>query len=603
MDVDWRSIRTLNSARHSGFEELCSQLARCEAPKGSRFVRKGSPDAGVECYAILEDGTEWAWQAKYFDTLGTSQWSQIDKSVRSALKKHPRIERYIICCPLDLSDSRSGQGLSAHDRWNRYVAKWTGLRTDGDMAVKFIYWGSHELLDRLARSEHSGRVRFWFGAPTMDATWFARRVDEAVATAGPRYTPALHINLPITMEFEAFGRTDWFFDNAIHTVRELWSKWESTCALRSFDYQLDGSRELQAEIQRLHGDSEISGAKEEAARVVKRIVAAGTAVELQPAGALPFAAIAEMIVEAEDAAANVARVISASAYGAEAVSGEAYRFQRFGETLSKARKALMEAERSAGAALMIVRGDAGTGKTHLLCDVARRRLAARQPTVLLMGQRFTATEDPWVQALAQLDMAAVSVDDFVGALESAAQAAGSRSLVMIDALNEGRGSKLWPVHLPSFVARLQQSEWIALVLTVRSSYEVMIPDAIRSHAFAVRHTGFGQQGYKALRAFFTHYGLSLASAPLLGPGFDNPLFLKTVCAGLQGKGLTELPRGSRGITAIFELYLSSVNDRLAQALGYSSRKPLVQNALRDLAGSFAEASEKWLSVEAARRAG
>ena len=470
------------------------------------------------------------------------------------------------------------------------------------MAVEFTYWGSHELLERLVRSEHSGRVRFWFGAPTMDADWFARRVDEAVVTAGPRYTPELHINLPITEEFEAFGRTEWFFDKAIRTARELWSEWERTCSIRSLNYRQEGSLEPEAEIRRLHGDSEISRAKEAAGQVVKRIVAAGSSIEVQPAGALPFHVVAEMIAEAEDAAENVARLISESAYSAEAVSAEVYRFRRFGETLGKARRALMDAERYAGGALMIVQGDAGTGKTHLLCDVARRRLTVGRPTVLLMGQRFTGTEDPWAQALVQLDMAAVPVDDFVGALESAAQAAGARALVMIDALNEGRGSKLWPVHLPAFLGRLGRSEWIGVVLTVRSSYEAMIPAEIRSQAFTVSHAGFGRQSYKAVRAFVAHYGLSLASAPLLGPGFDNPLFLKTVCAGLQGKGITELPRGSRGITAIFELHLASVNDRLALALGYPKRKPLVRNALHELAGAFAAASQKWLRVEAASAA-
>ena len=270
MNVNWQSIRPLNGAQDKAFEELCSQLARCEAPERSRFERKGAPDAGVECYATLEDGTEWAWQAKYFHTLGASQWSQIDSSVRSALKKHPRIAHYIVCCPLDLPDGRSGNGLSAHDRWNRYVAKWRNLATDAGTAVEFTYWGSHELLNRLARPEHSGRVRFWFGVPTMDAAWFQRRVDEAVATAGPRYSPELHIDLPIAEEFEAFGRTEWFFDNVICTARELWSEWQQTCSIRSLDYREEGGRELAAEIRRLHSDCEITRAKKAAGRVVKQ---------------------------------------------------------------------------------------------------------------------------------------------------------------------------------------------------------------------------------------------------------------------------------------------------------------------------------------------
>ena len=182
----------------------------------------------------------------------------------------------------------------------------------------------------------------------MDAAWFQRRVDEAVATAGPRYTPELHIDLPIAEEFEAFGRTEWFFDNVIRTARELWSEWQQTCSIRSLDYREEGGRELEAEIRRLHSDCEITRAKEAVGRVVKRILAASSSIDVQPAGALPFLAVAEMIGEAEDATDNVARLISASTYSATAISRAAYRFRRFGETLGKARRTLIDAERSGG---------------------------------------------------------------------------------------------------------------------------------------------------------------------------------------------------------------------------------------------------------------
>ena len=108
LTLDWNAIRPLDGARDKGFEELCAQLARKESPWGSEFVRKGSPDAGVECFAILSDGGEWGWQAKYFDSLGESQWLQLDKSVKTAIEKHPRLVRYHVCVPLDRPDARLG---------------------------------------------------------------------------------------------------------------------------------------------------------------------------------------------------------------------------------------------------------------------------------------------------------------------------------------------------------------------------------------------------------------------------------------------------------------------------------------------------------------
>ena len=58
VNVDWCSMRPLNGGRDKGFEEFCSQLARSEVARRARFVRKGSPDAGVECYAIFGSGSE-----------------------------------------------------------------------------------------------------------------------------------------------------------------------------------------------------------------------------------------------------------------------------------------------------------------------------------------------------------------------------------------------------------------------------------------------------------------------------------------------------------------------------------------------------------------
>ena len=130
MKLDWKGIRPINGGRDKGFEELCAQLARAEGPAGSEFVRKGTPDAGVECYSVLSDGSEWAWQSKYVFELGDSQWSQIDGSVKTALEKHPRLVRYFVCVPIDRADARIEGRKSAKDRWDERVAKWSRWAAD-----------------------------------------------------------------------------------------------------------------------------------------------------------------------------------------------------------------------------------------------------------------------------------------------------------------------------------------------------------------------------------------------------------------------------------------------------------------------------------------
>ena len=165
-----------------------------------------------------------------------------------------------------------------------------------------------------------------------------------------------------------------------------------------------------------------------------------------------------------------------------------------------------------------------------------------------------------------LDAGDSSADEIVGAIECAAQAAGVRALVLIDALNEGKGLGLWPTHLSGFLAHFARSDWIGVILSIRSSYDELIPEAVRERAVVATHYGFGDRSYDAMRTFFTHYGLELPSTPLIAQEFGNPLFLKTLCSGLQGQGATRLRQGVNGITAVFELYISSINKRVAKKL-------------------------------------
>jgi hypothetical protein len=132
---------------------LCAQLAAEEpSPLGSVFIRKGSPDAGVECYRRLANGDERAWQAKFFASLGYAQWPQLDDSVATALERRPRLVTYIVCVPLDLPDPRLDDRAHAMERWDDRVEKWKGWRRERGMEVTFTYWGQHEPHYRPRRS-------------------------------------------------------------------------------------------------------------------------------------------------------------------------------------------------------------------------------------------------------------------------------------------------------------------------------------------------------------------------------------------------------------------------------------------------------------------
>jgi hypothetical protein len=83
------------------------------------------------------------------------------------------------------------------------------------------------MLEQLALPGNRGLARFWFDAAVLDPLWFEKRLQEAIRTAGPRYTPKVNVELPIMQDFDAFGRTDaWVrrlkkFASQISKVRRL----------------------------------------------------------------------------------------------------------------------------------------------------------------------------------------------------------------------------------------------------------------------------------------------------------------------------------------------------------------------------------------------
>ena len=477
-------------------------------------------------------------------------------------------------------------------RWDARVKKWCGWAEDLGMRVEFIWWGSSELIERISKNEHIGRRLFWFGEHGFDQSWFKAHLDQAVRAAGPRYTPEIHIDLLIARDLETFSRSPEAMDKIKSLAREI----------RNESQFLKSA----SNSERVPGNEVPTG---ELSSLLDKILSALAEVYPDPTGELPFATISDWTASAKVEADKVRGILTEydreylsqykeddyeSAYYRSPFRSELYHIRRLCNELVRAQSLLDHAHRTASSRLMILMGAAGTGKTHLLCDFAKKRTEVGLPTILLMGQRFLTTEPPWAQAVEQLDLSGVRLAEFVGALEAAAQAAGCRALLIVDALNEGQGRLVWSEHLAPFLEALAKSPWIGVLLSVRSEYKSVLIPEVPGQAVEVIHDGFAGREYDATQAFFSHYGLEFPSTPILHPEFRNPLLLKTVCEGLASMNERRLPRGFHGITAIFNLYLDAVNKRLANVLDYNPSDQLVREALTELASNLMQADGPWL---------
>ncbi len=581
MNIDWNSLQPLDNSLNTAFEELCCQLASGEGvPTGSTFKRKGAPDAGVECFWKLPDGKEWGWQAKFFRVLGEAQWRQLDKSVETALEKHPDLGSYTICLPLNLRDPRIPDRTDLLERWESRVKKWRGWASARGLSVEFPYWGEHQILERLSRDEHRGRYFFWFHKEFFSKEWLADLVDVAIANAGPRYTPELHVGLPVAEVFEGLGRTRVFFDQ----IKVLHNQLRKTYGSLRLDTPHPAASQqlttLDEQLQKLFA-------------LLARLPESRVTFIDFSAVACSCEQINTSIWEAERLLEEAKRVRASDHAGKvesqrqgsqhETDFSKHYLRELFRQIRELEAIADSKSAQLANTPALLLTGAVGTGKSHLFCDVAKHRIADGLPTVLLLGESFS-TGDPWMQIIRMLELTC-SKDEFLGALEAAAQAGGARALIMIDALNEGEGKQLWHRSIAGMLKLLERNPWIGLAVSVRSSYEssVIPSELVPGRLIRVEHTGFSGHELEATTTFFDFYKIKAPSVPLLSPEFQNPLFLKLFCKGLENQDLNEIPRGLQGITAIFDFFIESANSKLSKILDYDPASDPVRKAINALA--------------------
>lgn len=608
--MNWEKLRSWNGSQNAAFETLCCQLAAYEkAPAGSIFIRKAPPDAGVECYWKLPNGDEWGWQTKFFlSPPGTSQWQQIDQSVKTALQKDPQLTSYTICLPIDRQDPRIERQKWFMDKWNEHFGKWTGWAQEKGMSVEFNYWGEHEIFERLSREEHRGRCFFWFNEELFSQKWFENRIEEAVANVGPRYTPELNVELPIAQLFDGLGRTSKFCERIkglYGEIKKAYSKAHSGKIEGLIKDQLKPLEENIGQLLSILMDVEKSEIAPINFELLTKLATNSRDLSWKCIESLENEAEEEKKKATSEKEREGQNQHQKSYNSPEDFGYERHYLSELARHLAKLREfAGSNQARLANVPALLLLGDAGTGKTHLFCDVVKQRVGAGLPTVLLLGGLFS-NEEPWSQIIRLLDLSCTR-DEFLGALEAGAQVFGSKALILIDALNEGEGKKLWSKYLGGMLTILSRYPWIGMAVSVRTSYErTVIPEGlIPKRLLCGVHQGFADYEYQAARTFFDHYGIERPSIPLLVPEFQNPLFLKLFCLGLKNYGLTKVPSGLQGITSIFNFFVGSINEKLSRSeyLDFDPKLRIVQKTIDKIAEMMAKSRRTWLPREEAQTA-
>lgn len=586
--INFQAIRPHQGSQHGGFEELVCQLAALDTPPEIPFERKGvGADAGLECFRVEADGLETGWQAKFFFALGSGEAAQLKGSFDNAVAKHPALARFIVCIPFDLSDARIPNRKSERDRWNDWME--ARLASIGPRQVEIVLWGAFELTERLSRRDtlHVGRLTYWFDVPHFGSDWLNEQFESSRRALGARYTPELNVELPIRQALAAFARdpdlirkivgfADDLDDARHHAMRDI-----STELVATLDMDL---RALDAQ----------TSAISKAIRTAK----------LGPTAWIPLEDWCDLVSTATttvgqfmDAIRSLIRTDSdRRRVGLTSLNAA----QRLRDALDRVAEGIEAKDVGfANSRHLLLTGEAGVGKSHLLADVVEHHLAQDFPAVLTLGGMFSDSE-PWRQIADQLGLPNMARDEILGALDAAAEAQGTRALVIIDALNERNGVAVWSDRLRAFLTATLRFPHVAVVVSCRTTF---LPYVVRgideTELPRLEHPGFAGRSAEAARKYLDQRGIVRMAAPNFAPEFENPLFLRTCCDMLERSGEKELPRGLAGVSSVFDFYYGAIVQTLNLRMELAPRLKRVETALAALTSAMVDAGTGYISLDAA----
>ncbi len=416
----------------------------------------------------------------------------------------------------------------------------------------------------------------------INREWMGNHLNAIKKKAGPRYSPKLNVELPIVDIFEGISRTPKFYQDIMQHYGQVVREFREL-----FKYKIEYLQELESKLEKgsrsllhlLKNIEEYNTTQIAWERINK---------QCKDVQELIMKSVYELI-KYKEALKN--KTEKDYVLQRETIESKIYYLRKVQEEIQYLIKLSSSVKgKLSNYPFLLLTGEAGIGKTHLLCDIVENRVASGFPAILVFGEFFKKGPNIWQQIIGQLDLTfnINSNEIFLNMLNKAGEYSKCRSLLIIDALNEATPPNLWRKELKKIINEIKKYNNIALVISIRSGFEEEVFTVETKEQFIrEKHQGFAFKEWEALVKFFLEFSLPLPEVPLLTPEFQNPLFLFLFCkASKKRKDRNkQILRGHEGFTYIFENYIDSVAKTIETEFGisHSPKKNLWDTIIKKIA--------------------
>lgn len=446
---------------------------------------------------------------------------------------------------------------------------------------KVIYCQYIETINELLDNNYLLKISFnYFGNHGLTKDFFKKHIDRSIVGLGPRFTEELNLKLPIGKYFNDIAKDALFFKRFLKVVDD----W-----ILNQGYKKTHDNIHLAQIE---NDNEALKSK-----VIKWIKGLNNIVTEK----IDVEWIYDSVEQLEAVINSKSDELYKLRWAEEKLTKDVKKDYSYRPPYENEISRLREISRNnndfihdlskkiniklANNPYLIIKGDAGNGKSHLLGDISKTRIDGNLPTLLLLGQNLISTKNIWENINSELGLNC-SKKELLSELNSIGKQIGSRVLFLVDAINEGGGKDLWYSKIAEFVNDFQEYPYISLVLSIRTTYlnHVIPVDVLNNpNLTIIDHEGFKGNEYAALKLFCEHHGLKQPHFPILAPEFTKPLFLKLICEAVKETPEKTFPQGFQGISNVFKIYIQSLNKKFEEKRTEYKNRKIVEKAIHLLA--------------------
>lgn len=593
--MEWQKFNTHGESQNHAFEVMCNILFEkwCKREYGEKVsyfttINGDGGDGGVEAYCVLTSGEIIGVQAKWFQRIiEYSQISQIKNSFLTAIKVRPKLVRYIVCVPHDLTSKRvkKGGGITENTEENRWLEFVASMKKDYPN-VNIELWNDTRLCFEIQQKESFGAQKYWFDVNELIEDEIKMSIDKARSSwAKTKYIP------------------DIFSTGYIHSIVEnfLGSREITRKRIQSIDKVIEGLSKLLSadedilELQRNIDDELLQNIRADVQTInewistfqrIRAVVIEGNPI------------FEDILYKPFTLSTDIDKLKKSGVY-----FSDYFHFHSIEDGLRDIYDNIYECAELISADddnRLILVGNPGTGKTAgIIAEVVNNYEKRTHLPVLIHARDFN-NNDSWQTIISRTLGISCKYDEYelFQTLEIAAQNKrlfneeddvvryDAKCFICVDGIDEAPSVNFWKRMIDEAAAYKFVFPHIRFVFLSRPYvfepvFEYPNKKLIR------RINGSGDVSVKSIfKKYCVYYNIDVSEKKWICNQIKTPLALSLFCELYQGRSVDEIDDTSLIVTELFKKKINKMEQTFRDSGKESSAEYIIRNALIALSSAF-----------------